>query len=102
MQSPFVKHAPSLAGGTIAVLALYNFLFALIIGIPLPHMVINAYVESIYELGDVQVKAYNTLGVAINSGASSFMAAILPAVEQEAPAAFVPEPILTIAPNFGP
>lgn len=64
-KQPFEKHASSGAMGLIVALTVFNLVYSYAVGLPLPRAVVASYVESVYELGDAQERAYNTMGAAI-------------------------------------
>jgi hypothetical protein len=108
---PFAKRQSSAVLGLIIGLTVFNFAYSYAVGLPLPHAVVDSYVESVYALGDAQVKGYEAIGeaavatvVAVAEMPSEmhlgtplgfgFTEASRPSVEP-AP----PEPLLLVAPN---
>ncbi len=106
-KQPFAKRKSSLAPVAIALLFAFNFVYSYAIGIPVVRVVVDSYVESVYALGDAQVRGYEAVGGALAAAVfipvQQNLAALSTSVDTEvaltpAPAP-EPEPLLKIAPN---
>lgn len=100
-KAPFAKRPSSGAMGLIVALTVFNLVYSYAVGLPLPRAVVSSYVESVYELGDKQVEAYNVMGAAVVAVASlpARFSVASPSVANEALSPAPPKPLLLIAPN---
>ncbi|MDP4020723.1 MAG: hypothetical protein Q8P58_01615 [Candidatus Adlerbacteria bacterium] len=106
---PFAKRSSSAALTLIIGLTVFNFAYSYAVGLPLPRAVVASYVESVYALGDAQVRGYEAVGVAVVAVASmpaemhlgtplgfGFKPQEVEAISLEP---LTPEPLLNTAPN---
>ena len=102
---PFRKRQSSAPLGLIVGLTVFNLVYSYAVGLPLPRAIVASYVESVYALGDAQVKSYEVMGAAVAATvylpAETYLASPMrflgPPVEDATPPA--PEPLLLVAPN---